>query len=348
MTVLDFSSDTASPAHPAVLEAINAVNTSTQPSYGADSETQSLQKTIENLFETTEVFIWPTYSGTSANALALSLFCPPTGSILCHEEAHIQHDERGAPEFFSGGGKLSLLPGANALIKETSLQEALQKIDHDFVHETPPYILSLTNLTEKGTVYDLETVRRYSRLAKEAGLCMHLDGARLANALVTLQASPAEATWKSGIDVLTLGFTKTGAIGCDLIILFGESLSKSGDLLARAKRSGHMPAKMRYLSAQANAMLTQNLWLELAKQANQTAIDLSVELCKQSEISLAAPVQGNEVFVFMPKSIAKQMWKQGVKFYRWLDGSYRFVCSWATPNGAIQELSKCLRHLSVN
>ncbi len=345
MTVLDFSSDTASPAHPAVLNALNAVNNSNQPSYGADSETQSLRANIENLFETTEVFVWPTYSGTSANALALSVLCPPTGSILCHEEAHIQHDERGATEFFTGGGKLNLLPGANALIDESSLQEALQRMDRNFVHETPPYVLSLTNLTERGTVYDLETVARYSHIAKKAGLRLHLDGARLANALVTLDVSPADATWKQGIDVLTLGFTKTGAIGCELIVLFGESVSYSDELLARAKRSGHMPAKMRYLSAQANAMLTQNLWLELAEQANQTAKYLSNELCKISEISLASPVQGNEVFVFLPDTIAKQLWKQGIKFYRWLDGSYRFVCSWATPKVAVDELSNCLLNL---
>ena len=347
MTKLDFSSDTAAPAHPQVLRALSEINESTEPSYGADSATQTLRKKIEVLFETAEVFVWPTHSGTSANALALSLFCPPTGSIICHEEAHIQHDERGAPEFFSGGGKLNLLSGQHAQIDEERLNEALQRIDRSFVHETPPHVLSMTNLTERGTVYDLETVAKYARLAKNANLMVHLDGARLANALVSLKASPADATWRSGVDVLTLGFTKTGAIGCELIILFGDAQSKSDELLARAKRSGHMPAKMRYLSAQANAMLTENLWLELAGQANQRAKELSTALSESSDISLACPVQGNEVFVSMPNAIAKHLWKQGVKFYRWLDGSYRFVCSWQTSKSAIDELSERLQKLNV-
>lgn len=342
MTLLDFSSDTAAPAHPSVLQGIHAINVDNEPSYGADSATQTLRGKVKDIFETNEVFVWPTYSGSSANSLALSLFCPPTGSILCHEEAHIQNDERGAPEFFSGGGKLSLLSGANAQIDETELLESIKKINRTFVHETPPHVLSLTNLTERGTVYELDTISHYSGLAKNAGLTVHLDGARLANALVTLKASPADVTWKSGVDVLTLGFTKNGAIGCELIVLFGNSCKKGDELLARAKRSGHMPAKLRYISAQANIMLTNNLWMDLAKLANQRARDLSIELCKVQDISLACPVQGNEVFAIMPHEIAKQLWKNGVNFYRWLDGSYRFVCSWATTSEAIDGFAELL------
>lgn len=348
MANFDFSSDTSAPAHPLVLARMQEINEGNLASYGGDSATVKLREKIEDIFETNEIFVWPTYSGTSANALALSLFCPPTGSILCHEEAHIQHDERGAPEFFTGGGKLSLLPGKDAQIDESALNAAIDRIDRSFVHETPPHVLSLTNLTERGTVYEIDKIARYANLARKVGLSVHLDGARLSNALSTLGISPAVATWKSGVDVLTLGFTKCGALGCELIILFGSSCTKGTELLTRAKRSGHMPAKMRYLSAQANAMLSDGLWLKLANHANEMARNLSIELCKIDSVSLACPVQGNEVFAFIAEDLAKQLWKQGVKFYRWLDGSYRFVCSWSTSQDSISEFSDLLNKLSCD
>lgn len=348
MAILDFSSDTSAPAHPSILAAMQEVNEGSMASYGGDSETAKLREKIEDIFETKDVFVWPTYSGTSANALALSLFCPPTGSILCHEEAHIQHDERGAPEFFTGGGKLSLLSGKDGQIDESDLGTAIERIDRSFVHETPPHVLSLTNLTERGTVYEIDKIARYSNLAKESGLTVHLDGARLSNALMTLGVTPAAATWKSGVDVLTLGFTKSGALGCELIILFGGSCTKGTELMTRAKRSGHMPAKMRFLSTQANAMLNDGLWLNLANHANEMARLLSVEICKISNVALANPVHGNEVFAFISDDLAKRLWKHGVKFYRWLDGSYRFVCSWSTSLDSVTEFSDLLNKLSYD
>lgn len=339
---MDFSSDTAAPAHPAVIEAIAAANHGTASSYGADAVTEQLRKTLADVFETNDFEFWICASGTASNALALSVMCSPTGAIACHHEAHIERDERGAPEFFTGGAKLRLLPGQGAKIDEAALREALAQNNPDFVHETPLETLSLTNLTECGTAYSVDEITHYAALAKATGLNVHLDGARLANALASTSASPAQMSWKAGIDVLTLGLTKTGAIGCELIILFGDMASRIGELRARAKRSGHMPPKMRFLAAQASAMFKNDLWLTLATQANQTARDLTNRLCTVSGVELAYPVDGNEVFCVLPVDLVARFNRAGVKYYPWPGGSHRFVCSWATPQTDLDALSALL------
>lgn len=337
---MDFSSDTSAPAHPAVLEALEKVNTGSQPSYGADTVNAELHTLLARVLETDDFDFWLCASGTASNALALSCLCPPTGAVLCHAGAHIAVDERGAPEFFSGGGKLQLLPGPQGQIDETALRNALARINPDFVHETPAHVLSLTNLTENGTAYPVARLRHYAALAHETGLSVHLDGARLANALVTTGASPAEMSWQAGVDVLSLGLTKTGAIGCEIIVLFGETRSRFGELKARAKRSGHMPPKMRYLAAQAIAMLTDNRWLDLARTANQRARQLSDALCRHPETELMHPVEGNEVFVRLDETIARSLREAGGVFYPWPDRSYRFVTHWQTPEEAIDRVAR--------
>lgn len=335
---MDFASDTTAPAHPNVIEAIAAVNTGSAGSYGADDVTQKLRKRLSETFETDDFDFWVCASGTASNALALSVMCSSIGAIACHREAHIERDERGAPEFFTGGAKLRLLPGDAAQIDEADLRGALAFNDPGFVHETPLETLSLTNLTECGTAYSVETVRHYAALAKAEGLNVHLDGARLANALVSTGAAPAEMSWKAGIDVLTFGLTKTGAIGCEIILLFGPMRSQVDALKARAKRAGHMPPKMRFLAAQADAMLTDGLWLQLAGQANQTAKSLADLLCAKPGVKLAYPTDGNEVFAQLPADIEARIKAGGVKCYPWPGGSYRFVCSWATPQTDLQAL----------
>lgn len=339
---MNFSSDTSAPAHPAVIEALAAVNSGMQPSYGADEVTGRLRAELARVLDTDDFDFWLCASGTAANALALSCFCPPMGAILCHEEAHIARDERSAPEFFTGGGKLQLLGGSGAQIDETALREALASIKPDFVHETPAHVLSLTNLTESGTAYPAARIRHYAALAKAAGLSVHLDGARLANALVSTGASPAQMSWKAGIDVLTLGLTKTGAMGCEIIILFAEARSKFAELRARAKRSGHMPPKMRYLAAQALAMFRDDLWLTLAGTANQRAREVSNLLCRDGETELLHPVDGNEIFVRLSEANLATLNAAGATFYPWLDGSHRLVTSWSTPGETVDELSGLL------
>lgn len=339
---MDFSSDTSAPAHPAVIEAIAAANHGTASSYGADKVTAQLRKTLADVFETDDFEFWICASGTASNALALSVMCSPAGAIACHREAHIERDERGAPEFFTGGAKLSLLPGDGAKIDENALREALAQNNPDFVHETPLETLSLTNLTECGTAYSVDEVTHYAALAKATGLNVHLDGARLANALTSTGANPAQMSWKAGIDVLTLGLTKTGAMGCELILMFGDMAARIGELRARAKRSGHMPPKMRFLAAQANAMFKDDLWLTLASQANQTARDLANRLCAVPGVQLAYPVDGNEVFCHLPADLAARFDQTGVKYYPWPGGSHRFVCSWTTSQADLDALSALL------
>jgi len=339
---MDFSSDTAAPAHPRVIEALAAANHGSQPSYGGDAVMARLRKLLSDIFETEDFEFWICASGTASNALALSVMCSPIGAIACHAEAHIERDERGAPEFFTGGAKLRLLPGHGAQIDETALREALAHNNPDFVHETPLETLSLTNLTECGTAYSAAQVAHFAALAKSEGLNVHLDGARLANALESTGASPAEMSWKAGVDVLTLGLTKTGAIGCEIILLFGEMRSLLGNLQARAKRSGHMPPKMRFLAAQAEAMLTDGLWRTLAGQANQSAKQLANLLCANPGVSLAYPTDGNEVFAVLPPEIEAAIVEAKVKCYPWPGGSYRFVCSWATPDSDLQAMRDLL------
>jgi len=340
---MDFSSDTSAPVHPAVLEAMTRANHGMQASYGNDEVTARVRGLIADIFETDDFDLWMCASGTASNALALSVLCPPTGAILCHSEAHIERDERGAPEFFTGGGKLRLLPGPGAMIEEAALRDALASIDHSFVHETPAHALSLTNLTECGAAYPAAQVAHYAALAHEVGLSVHLDGARLANALVSTSASPADMTWRAGVDVLTLGLTKTGAIGCEIILLFGKSRARYAELQARAKRSGHMPPKMRYLAAQAEALLTDGLWLALAADANRKARQLADAVCALPSVTLAYQPDGNEVFAHLPDGMADKLSAAGAKFYPWPGGSHRFVCSWTTTDAEIDALSEAVR-----
>ncbi|MEO1552971.1 MAG: beta-eliminating lyase-related protein [Pseudomonadota bacterium] len=339
---MDFASDTTAPAHPNVIEALAAVNSGNASSYGADDTSGRLRAMLADTFETEDFETWVCASGTASNALALSVMCSSIGAIACHEEAHIERDERGAPEFFTGGAKLRLLPGQSGQIEEAALRQALAHNDPGFVHETPLEALSLTNLTECGTAYSVETVQHYAALAKADGLTVHLDGARLANALVSTGATPAEMSWKAGIDVLTFGLTKTGAIGCEIILLFGEMRQQFETLRARAKRSGHMPPKMRFLAAQGEAMLQQGLWLDLARKANETASRLADLLCAKPGVTLAYPVAGNEVFAYLPAELEARVKSGGVKCYHWPGGSYRFVCNWATPQSDLDALRELL------
>lgn len=342
---MDFSSDTSAPAHPKLIEAIAAANLGNEPSYGADSVSQQLRERLAQVFETEDFDFWLCTSGTASNALALSVLCPPTGAVLCHREAHIAVDERGAPEFFTGGGKLALLPGAHGKIDREALDQALLRINHDFVHETPAQVLSLTNLTESGTVYNVAELTDYAARAHAAGLTVHLDGARLANALVFTGASPADMSWRAGVDILTLGLTKAGAMGCEIILLFGDARQKFGELKARAKRSGHMPAKMRFLAAQANGLLAQNLWLDLAGRANDLAQQLAEVFRLVPDARLSQPVEGNEVFVELSEQAVLALQDESAKFYSWPDGSHRFVCHWQTGEGEIGAVAKALYSL---
>jgi threonine aldolase len=337
---MNFSSDTAAPAHPAILAALTEANGGPAPSYGADPWTKLAKLRLAEVFET-ELDMWLVPSGTAANALALAAMCPPTMSILCHAEAHIERDERGAPEFFTGGAKLSLLPGADAKIDLAALKQRLATNQPDFVHETPLRVLSLSNLTESGAAYSAAEIAERAALARAAGLLVHLDGARFGNALVSRGGSAAEMSWKAGVDVMSFGATKNGALGCEAILLFGEARKLAWDLQIRAKRAGHMPPKMRFLGAQMAAYLDGGLWLDLARRANQSAQRLADTFVTRAGGKLVRPVDGNEIFVELPAAAADRLRQAGASFYPWLDGSFRFVCSWATTPEEIEGVALC-------
>lgn len=337
-----FGSDTQSRAHPSLVEAVCAANTGQAASYGDDDHTGAATKALSDVFET-QVDIYPCISGTAANALALSAMCSPVGSVLCHHEAHIERDERGAVEHLSGGAKLQLLPGDDAKIDTPALKAALAARNPDFVHETPAEVLSLTNLTECGTAYAPDEIRARTEPARASGLRVHMDGARFANALCsphnTAQTGksihPADLTWRAGVDILTFGITKNGGLGCDVIIAFNPAPHWRAHLAARAKRAGHMPAKMRYLSAQITASIQDDLWLTLARQANTAAQHLAQRLLTRPGASLAHPVHGNEVFIRLTDKDQAALAQAGIAFYPWPGNCLRFVCSWDTTTADI-------------
>lgn len=337
---MNFTSDTAAPAHPSILQAIADANSGPAPSYGADAWTERAREALCAVFEC-ELDVWLVGSGTASNALALATLCPPHGSVICHAEAHIERDERGAPEFFTGGAKLSLLPGLHGRVDLGALQARLAAHHPEVVHESPAHVLSLSNLTECGAAYRPFEVAERAALAHDAELAVHMDGARFANALVSTGATPAKLSWRSGVDVLSFGATKNGAMGCEAILLFGSARQRLADLRARAKRAGHMPPKLRFLAAQMCAYLQDGLWLDLAGTANARAQDLAENLCSHGG-ELVHPVDGNEVFVRLPSDVAGKLKAAGVGFYPWLDGTFRFVCSWATSADDVAALARTL------
>ena len=342
---MDFSSDTSAPGHPQILEALDRVNSGTEPSYGADSETLKLKAALAERFET-DVEVLPVASGTAANALALSIVCGSMESVICHREAHIERDERGAPEFFTGGGKLHLCGGDHAKLDLEEVKSVCAGIQRGFVHETPPAALSLTNLTESGARYSADETAALAQIARNADLKVHLDGARFANALVSGKETPAALSWQAGVDLMSFGFTKNGALGCELIILFNDMIERFPQLQARAKRSGHLPPKMRFLSAQALAMLEGDLWLGSARIANAKAQAVAEILTVEAGARMAHPVDGNEVFAHMPDKVFERLLSQGLRAYKWIDGSVRFVCHWNTSQKDVDDLAAACRQLT--
>lgn len=310
----NFSSDNVTPASPEVIEAIVAANAGPQHSYGDDPYTKRLSTLASELFET-EVAIYPVTTGTAANALALSMLAPPYGAIYCHETAHIATDECGAPEFYTAGAKIIGLPGTDGKILPTQLATSLRRAADMGVHHVRPSAVSLTQATEWGTVYTPAEVQALSAAAHAHGLGLHMDGARLANAIVHLGCTPAEITWKSGVDVLSLGATKNGAMAAEAVVVFDPA--HGGDFEARRKRAGHLWSKMRFLSAQLVAYLETGLWLKNAGRANAMAARLASGLASLPGVRLVQPVQANELFVTMPEHLIAALVADEFEFHRW-------------------------------
>ena len=331
-----FFSDNAAAAHPKVIEAIAASNR-LDTAYDGDAWSQRLDGAFSELFETEVRAFWVA-TGTAANCLGLAALCPPYRGILCHRDAHIEVDEAGAPGFFTGGAKLVLIDGPGAKLTVDTVSAACDAIRND-VHQVQPAVISLTNATEYGLVYRAAEVGALGELAKARGLRLHMDGARFANALATTGETPADVTWRAGVDVLSFGFTKNGGLNAEAIILFDTSLAD--EIAVRRKRAGHLLSKGRVLAAQILALLEDGLWLDNARGANAAARQLAAAAGER----LVYPVEANELFVRVNDDEAASLTAQGFDFYEWGPGQIRLVTSWDSDAGSVEALATALSAL---
>ena len=330
-----FASDNISSACPEVMEALAKANEANSPSYGEDPWTRDLAVRLGEIFES-PVTVFPVTTGTAANALALSTLTPAFGKIFCHELAHINTDECGAPELFTGGAKLIDMPGANGRITAQALEETIYGAGN--VHHAQPASVSITQACESGTVYSIEEIEAIAAVAHSHNLSMHMDGARFANALVTLGVTPAQMTWQAGIDVLSFGGTKNGCLTAEAVVFFKPELV--GDFPFLQKRAGQLLSKSRFISSQFAGYLADDVWMRNARQANAMAQRLSKGLADLPGLELAYPTQSNEVFVVMPAALIDRLSATGLAINdEELDGkAVRFVAAWNTTESEVDAL----------
>ncbi len=335
--IMRFFSDNAASVHPAVLEALARAN-HVDTAYDGDALSKSLDGVFSDLFETPVAAIWVS-SGTAANSLALAALCPPYRGTICHRDSHIQNDEAGAPEFFSGGAKLLLADGPGAKLTPDAIAARIDEIAID-VHRTQPAAISITNATEYGCSYTPSEVGAIGELAKARGLRLHMDGARFANAVIHTGASPADLTWRAGVEALSFGFIKNGGMSAEVLICFDTDIAE--EIRIRRKRAGHLASKGRYLAAQVLALLDQDRWLDNARAANAGATALAAASGGER---LIHPVEANEVFVRMSPDEAAVLRAHGFDFYDWAANEVRFVVSWDQPRGEIDALAAAIAAL---
>ena len=331
-----FVSDNAAAAHPKVIEAIERSNRLDAP-YDGDEWSSRLDGAFSDLFETEVRALWVS-TGTAANCLALAALCPPYRGILCHKDAHIEVDEAGAPGFFTGGAKLMLLDGPGAKITRDAVAAACDRIRDD-VHQVQPAAISITNATECGLAYRAGEVAAIGELARSRGLSLHMDGARFANAVATTGESPADLTWRAGVDALSFGFIKNGGLNAEALILFRTELAD--EVAVRRKRAGHLSSKGRMLAAQILALLEDDLWLDNGRAANAAA----QALAKAAPDRLVHAVEAHEVFLRASPEEAAALRSDGFDFYDWGPGEIRLVTSWDQQGEAVDKLAAAIRAL---
>ena len=335
-----FSSDNVAPACPEIMKAINNVNNGHVSSYGNDEWSKKLNTKFSELFEK-EVKVFTAVTGTAANSLALSAITPGYGNIYCHKISHINVDECGAPEFFTGGAKLITLEGNNGKFTAEEFNRNIR--GSGVVHNTQPSAVSITQSCETGLIYEIKEVKEISKIAHKKGMKVHMDGARFSNATVSLNKSPAEMTWKSGVDILTFGGTKNGCLDAEAIIFFNHE--DVGNFSYMHKRSGQLLSKMRFISSQLDAYITDDLWLKNAKHSNLMAKTLSEKLSKIDSIKLTYPTQSNEIFIKIPKIIQNHLHKKGYNVHEdeMFESSVRFVAAWNTTIEDIDNLINSIK-----
>lgn len=329
-----FASDNYSGICPEALEYTIKANQGSAPSYGNDEWTQKAADYFRKLFEIdSEVFF--VFNGTAANSLSLAALCQSYHSVICHETAHIETDECGAPEFASNGSKLLLAEGKNGKLTQESIEMIVNK--RTDIHYPKPKVISITQATELGTIYSIEELIAIKEVAQKYNLKIHMDGARFANAVVALDKSPAEITWKSGIDVLCFSGTKNGMALGEAIIFFNKGLAE--DFSYRCKQAGQLASKMRFIAAPWLGLLESNTWIKNARHANQCAEYLENQLLNIKEIEIMFPRQTNAVFVKLPEPAINSLRENKWQFYTFIGvGGVRFMCSWNTTQARMDEL----------
>lgn len=336
-----FKSDNTAAVAPQILSALSEANAGFAPAYGEDDHTRRLQQTFSELFER-DVVVFPVATGTAANSLALATLVPPWGAIVTHAESHIVRDECGAPEFMTHGARLMLSNEPAAKLTAEGLTRVLDSLPLS-VHTVQPRALSITQATELGTVYERGELEQLTSVAHARGLRVHMDGARFANAVAYLGCRPADITWRAGVDVLSFGATKNGAMAAEAVIFFDHQLV--ADFEFRRKRAAHLFSKMRFLSAQLLAYVQDDLWLRLASHANA----LAARIGKAAGARLLHPVQSNEVFMQLGDHAIRQLREADFAFYDWgtlNSGEARFVVSWHQPETDVDALCQALQRLA--
>jgi threonine aldolase len=337
-----FKSDNTAAVSREILAAIANANVGTALAYGADRWSDALDGVFGDFFGT-RVKVYAVSSGTAANSLALGTLCPPWGTVLTHAEAHIERDECGAPEFFTGGAKLSLVGGAGAKFSADDLEARLKWFE-PHVHGVQPRVVSITQATERGAVYTPAELAAIAGVARARGLRVHMDGARFANALVAQNVSAAELTWKSGVDVLSFGVIKNGGMNAEAVVFFDPGLV--ADFEFRRKRAGQLFCKGRYAATQLLAYLESGIWRRNAERANR----LAARIAAAAPQWLSVPFETNQVFLQLGAERIAALMEQGFAFYAWGpadSGEARFVCSWDTPEEDVDALCEALSRLGT-
>jgi threonine aldolase len=343
--LLSFCSDNEAPIARQILDSVVEANSGFARSYGEDDLTKQLTEVFSEVFEC-ELSVFPVATGTAANALALGHITPPYGAIYCAPQAHILVDECGAPGFFSGGASMASVDSVNGKIDADDLRSQLKNWGAHGDHEPRPSAVSITQTTEVGTLYTIEEIRRLSQLAQGYNMVLHMDGARFANAVASLGCSPADMTWRAGVDVLSFGATKNGAMAAEAVIFFQKELAT--EFGRQRMRGGHLLSKMRFVSAQLLAYIHNGLWLELASQANASARYLRDGLAELPRIKIVYEVEGNAVFARLPTVISEGLLSEGFLFHRWPGETdlVRLMCSYTFQKQDIDTFVKCARRLA--
>ena len=334
----EFASDNTAGICPEVVAAIEEANHGAVVSYGDDDLTRRVRESVRDLFET-DCDSFLVFNGTAANALALAQLCQPFHSVVCHERAHIQTDECGAPEFFTRGSKLLLVGGEQGKI-DLKLAEAIIAREPE-VHAHKPRVVSITQATELGTIYGRDEIARIAEFARKREMFLHMDGARFANAVASSGCAAKEITWQSGVDVLCFGGTKNGAAAAELVVFFKKDLAREFEY--RVKQAGQLGSKSRFLAAQWLALLNNDVWLKNARHANAMARRLAERIREAAKIDIVLPIEANAIFVRLASQLEKGLRSRGWHFHKYVEPDvYRLMCSWATREDEIENFTSDL------